>query len=451
MTQTIHPTLALIDSNIQELQQLILEFEALAFPTEETLAPSPSVQPIRIKMRAGKGYNALAKRINQRMQDHPDWQHLSGQKLRERMGGQMLFQDHVYVFEAENLLSNDPISGGLNPSMLTRAKKAGEEWRNGGRERWLAQQTTDVVSNPTHDSFVEPSTSSILQTPHQTSPTCDIELSDPTNKNHPVGHHPHTQPTSDNSTDCTIAVKEKLNSPPQKIMTSQHLDVWMSITGTLSIQKISDCSHGEVDRSGYTLDLGPVQDQLIAGWSIKRMRSGEIALQHHIAGEWVSSKLELIGLEAIKFTLSSLVGEWEIDQSLVKANLGGFVVIRRKSSEQNTPDRTPTTHWSVDQILEWTRKGWRSFQQVIEDLPVPEPVATPNIQIPDIGFSSGKDRSWWDEHEDKIQGIGLLVGAGALVTGTLVEDVVTGGAGIADDPASFAAAAAMASAGISAF
>ena len=87
--------------------------------------------------------------------------------------------------------------------------------------------------------------------------------------------------------------------------------------------------------SGYTLDLGPVQDQLIDGWSIKRMRSGEIALQHKIAGEWVSAKLELIGLQAIKFTLSTLVGKWQIGALHVKASLGGYVIIRRKKTQEN--------------------------------------------------------------------------------------------------------------------
>ncbi|MCX5389192.1 SpvB/TcaC N-terminal domain-containing protein [Streptomyces sp. NBC_00094] len=48
----------------------------------------------------------------------------------------------------------------------------------------------------------------------------------------------------------------------------------------------------------------------------------------------------------------------------------------------------------------------------------------------------------------KYVGAGLLiVGAGALIVGTLAEDVATGGAGIADDPASFGAAAAMARTG----
>lgn len=59
--------------------------------------------------------------------------------------------------------------------------------------------------------------------------------------------------------------------------------------------------------------------------------------------------------------------------------------------------------------------------------------------------------TWWERNWKYVVGTGLLVGAGLLVVGTIVEDVVTGGAGIADDPASFAAAGAMATAGAAAF
>ena len=42
----------------------------------------------------------------------------------------------------------------------------------------------------------------------------------------------------------------------------------------------------------------------------------------------------------------------------------------------------------------------------------------------------------------------LLIGAAAIVVATVVEDVITLGAGLADDPASFAAAAAMTARGM---
>ena len=51
----------------------------------------------------------------------------------------------------------------------------------------------------------------------------------------------------------------------------------------------------------------------------------------------------------------------------------------------------------------------------------------------------------------KAAGTALIVGAGVIIVGTLVEDFFSGGAGIADDPASFAAASAMFIRGLSAF
>jgi hypothetical protein len=60
------------------------------------------------------------------------------------------------------------------------------------------------------------------------------------------------------------------------------------------------------------------------------------------------------------------------------------------------------------------------------------------------GYS--QDRNW-----GYVAGAALIVGAGLLVAGTIVEDVATGGVGVADDPASFAAAGAMATAGAAAF
>ena len=112
MTHSIHPTLALIDSNIQELQQLILEFEALAFPTEEPTQVAPCCQPIRLKMRAGKGYDDLAKQINRRMQDHPDWQ--TYPNATPPANGRTTLYETTPTLSAVNLsrtpLGDDPVS-----------------------------------------------------------------------------------------------------------------------------------------------------------------------------------------------------------------------------------------------------------------------------------------------------------------------------------------------------
>ncbi|WP_435137339.1 LysM peptidoglycan-binding domain-containing protein [Pseudopelagicola sp. nBUS_19] len=55
---------------------------------------------------------------------------------------------------------------------------------------------------------------------------------------------------------------------------------------------------------------------------------------------------------------------------------------------------------------------------------------------------------WLSENSRTLAGAGLIVTAGALVVVTIGEDIVTLGAGIADDPISFAAAAGMARQGL---
>ena len=50
---------------------------------------------------------------------------------------------------------------------------------------------------------------------------------------------------------------------------------------------------------------------------------------------------------------------------------------------------------------------------------------------------------WVVDNGEVVVGGAIIVGAGVLVGATLVEDVLTGGAGIADDPVSFATASAM--------
>jgi hypothetical protein len=63
---------------------------------------------------------------------------------------------------------------------------------------------------------------------------------------------------------------------------------------------------------------------------------------------------------------------------------------------------------------------------------------TPQQALPPI-----RTPSVYPVQVDKWVAIGLLIGATALVAGTLVEDVLTGGLGVADDPISFGTAAAM--------
>jgi hypothetical protein len=65
------------------------------------------------------------------------------------------------------------------------------------------------------------------------------------------------------------------------------------------------------------------------------------------------------------------------------------------------------------------------------DSPMQRQPVTQHVPVPQSGWN-------WN----KVIGTGLVVVAGAIVVGTLVEDFFTAGAGVADDPASFALAGA---------
>lgn len=84
-------------------------------------------------------------------------------------------------------------------------------------------------------------------------------------------------------------------------------------------------------------------------------------------------------------------------------------------------------------------KGTFGYQlDVTPNISGPQPQAQPVVS------PSPQEVSKW-------VGVVLLVAAGGIIVGTIVEDVLTAGAGVADDPISFGAAAALARTGLTAF
>lgn len=85
--------------------------------------------------------------------------------------------------------------------------------------------------------------------------------------------------------------------------------------------------------------------------------------------------------------------------------------------------------------------GTANLLFIIEITPIPPrpPHNSPQpVRVP-VPVPVGAPATDWG----KVIGVGLVVTAGVIVVGTLVEDFFTAGVGVADDPASFAAAAAL--------
>lgn len=100
-----------------------------------------------------------------------------------------------------------------------------------------------------------------------------------------------------------------------------------------------------------------------------------------------------------------------------------------------------TSHPTDKGVIVYSADDWIGPPPVVP-VPVQKPVTKP-VEDPSAKTTGGHGWSWgWLK---PVAGGAAVIGAGALIVGTGVEDVFTGGAGVADDVPSGAAAAGMAS------
>jgi hypothetical protein len=132
-----------------------IAIRALKKKPKRVLGPNASTaEGFKIKMKAGRGYNWLAKEVN-RKSTTGGFGALKGttaKELRKRMGGQMLYKGKSYSFDPLNVAGGgkDAVSGGLSAKQQGRAQKSGAAWRGGGRVKFLAARKAkqDAVKPP---------------------------------------------------------------------------------------------------------------------------------------------------------------------------------------------------------------------------------------------------------------------------------------------------------------
>ena len=133
---------------LAQLDEKIVEAETLLQQLGERQSPSTTVEDpelpstIEVTVKAAKGYGWVAKQINTQMAAHPDWKPIQGKTLRQRMGGQMLYKK-TYTFGVDELIGTGNLTGGVSGKALKRARAAGKDWRNGGREKFLAKKKAE--------------------------------------------------------------------------------------------------------------------------------------------------------------------------------------------------------------------------------------------------------------------------------------------------------------------
>lgn len=136
--------------------------------------------------------------------------------------------------------------------------------------------------------------------------------------------------------------------------------------------------------------------------SIKIKKSGvsEVVLASNVAGQVWKTSVSFTSTGSFKGTISPRPVKFKCKGIDFEGNVGFEIELRFIPDPPKVKVRAPRS--VLDDVAEWFRNNGRT-----------------------------------------VVGIGLLAGAGAIVVGTLAEDVLTAGAGVADDPVSFAAASTM--------
>lgn len=179
----------------------------------------------------------------------------------------------------------------------------------------------------------------------------------------------------------------------------------LSLRGNLTFQKNGSCLPWSIDQTGLRMEANQAAGEFTSGIRINGIGSGQMSVGTTWAGEFVSNEMRLV-------PPSSLV----------------YIAMTRNLPPIALGDYTCSLNLGYEMRATF----------------VPLPTA-PRVQ-PDIREVPG-ERPWWLTPLQVAGGAALIVGAGALIAATLAEDVVTAGAGVADDPISFAAAGAMFSSG----
>ena len=139
------------------------------------------------------------------------------------------------------------------------------------------------------------------------------------------------------------------------------------------------------------------------------------------------------------FQSSVKIKSFKVDSIAVASNVSGSLwtssfSIDRKGAMKISISPKPVSFKAKDIVYEGNIGLEIEIQAIPDKLPKPVPKPKP---IYEHVFE------WVADNGKVLVGGAIIVGGVVVVGGTLVEDVLTGGAGVADDPASFALAAAM--------
>lgn len=175
----------------------------------------------------------------------------------------------------------------------------------------------------------------------------------------------------------------------------------LSLTGEISMQREGTCNPFVLDQNGYSVEASQTLGELTSTFKVQFTREG-VTLGHEIMGPFGGTEIGFMPPSTLIYAASPRP---------VSGKLKGWVFTGKlgyKLEVKVTPNRPAPVY-------------------------APRYSPAPGVQI----------RQWLVDNGKYVVAGVIIVGAVVLVVGTLVEDILTLGGGIADDPISFAAAAGM--------
>ena len=246
------------------------------------------------------------------------------------------------------------------------------------------------VSSPSNEpqQSVEPSTSSDGNTSSQ-SQDADQNVSS-------------SGPTTAARTCLLPALKYNLQDLPAQLLPpivtpGITFQLTLKLTGSVTIQQQGSCNPLTFDQQGYAVQSQQKFGDLTSGLSLSEVSAGQVSISSSFGNRFVSSNVTVTPPSGLSYScapapVTITTGDW-----VIKGSLGYTLKI---DAIPNTPPPAP---------VPW-------YEQVGD---------------------------WVSDKSDYIVAGGLFAAGAAIVVVTIGEDIVTLGAGVADDPVSFAAAASL--------
>ena len=386
------PTLPIGDDTDGVSQIDKIELEPLTDDDRERLEGRVHTEPapidrFEIHMKSGKGYGWLARAIHEEMKGTEGWTQLSEATLRQRMQGQMLYRDHVYSFSHPELLDGGLLTGGLDGEELRVAQAGARYWKREGRGRYLAQQSLTEMRE-----LVRP------LKPGSPPPSAPRPSTPP-----PSRADAEAGSESPDSAVCSARYQTRLSDVPVVVIQLPQGTACLQLGGSLTMSAQEPCMELDPKSKSIQLSRRSTQTELTHGWKLKYRDDGRVTLQHRRAGDWVSAAVEVTGPQEIRYHMATRAFDFTTDEWRLQGSICGSLTVTLRPPSAQRPR------------------------------PAPQP-------------------SWVDQHIPPEVVGGALVTAGAtLLAANAIENLLTGGAGLADDPIVVPAAAGLIVAGSSAF